>query len=254
MRLNGKTAVISGGASGIGFAIARRFLQEGASVAIGDWAAMPDDQAATLAALGGVWRAERVDVSKAEVVDGFVHDVLGDFGAVDILVNAAGVVGAGPATFIDHETMDRVLGVNVMGSFNLCRAVLPGMIDRGGGAIINIASIFGMEGCDNNVAYNVSKGAVIQLTRSLAIDHGRQGVRVNCLAPGYVETPMTEVVRSYGDVEATFVAMHALNRSGRPEEVAAAALFLASDDASFVSGHCLAVDGGFLAGRRLQPG
>ena len=126
-------------------------------------------------------------------------------------------------------------------------------MEQRGGSIINVGSIFGLQGCDGNVAYNVSKGGINQLTRSMAIDYGYANIRVNGLCPGLIETPMTSMVRENEAVHAFFASQHMLSRSGQPEEVANVALFLASDEASFVSGQMIAVDGGFSAGRRFAP-
>jgi NAD(P)-dependent dehydrogenase (short-subunit alcohol dehydrogenase family) len=151
------------------------------------------------------------------------------------------------------EEWDRVLDVNLKGTFLVCKHVLPGMLERRSGSIVNVASIEGLEGVEGGSAYNASKGGVVLLTRNLAMDYGRRGIRANCLCPGLIETPMTAVVFAPGmeALRERFVDAHQLGRPGRPEEVAAAALFLASDDASFVSGHALVVDGGMLAGHRL---
>jgi NAD(P)-dependent dehydrogenase (short-subunit alcohol dehydrogenase family) len=148
-----------------------------------------------------------------------------------------------------------VLDINLKGTWLVARAVLPGMVARGSGSIVNLASVEGIEGGQSQTAYNASKGGVVLLTRSMAVDYGPNNVRVNCLCPGMIETPMTAPLQDSGlrPVLEWFEQQHVLGRCGKPEEVAAAALFLASDDASFVTGHALAVDGGYLAGRRF-PG
>jgi len=172
-----------------------------------------------------------------------------------VLVNAAGVSSFGTADTIDEAEWSRVLDINLKGTWLVARAVILGMVDRGAGSIVNLASVEGIEGGQAQTAYNASKGGVVLLTRSMAVDYGPNNVRVNCLCPGMIQTPMTAPLQEGGlaPVLEWFEAQHLLGRCGQPEEVAAAALFLASDDASFVTGHALAVDGGYLAGRRF-PG
>jgi meso-butanediol dehydrogenase / (S,S)-butanediol dehydrogenase / diacetyl reductase len=176
-------------------------------------------------------------------------------GEIDVLVNAAGVSSFGTADTIDEAEWGRVLDINLKGTWLVSRAVVGRMAERGGGSIVNLASVEGIEGGQAQAAYNASKGGVVLLTRSMAVDYGPRNVRVNCLCPGMIDTPMTAALRDDGlqPVLEWFRSQHLLGRVGRPEEVAAAALFLASDDASFVTGHALAVDGGYLAGRRF-PG
>jgi NAD(P)-dependent dehydrogenase (short-subunit alcohol dehydrogenase family) len=182
-----------------------------------------------------------------------VGDVVRRHGRIDVVVNAAGVAGGGPVHALDVKEWERVLDVNLKGTFLVCKHVLPHMLAARSGSIVNLASIEGLEGFEGGSAYNASKGGVVLLTRNLAIDYGRRGIRVNCLCPGLIETAMTATVFAPGmeKLRDRFVAAHQLGRAGRPEEVAAAALVLASDEASFVTGHSLVVDGGFLAGHRV---
>ena len=185
-------------------------------------------------------------------VDGLVAEV----GPIDVLVNAAGVSSFGTADTIDDAEWSRVLDINLKGTWHVARAVLPGMVKQRGGSIVNLASVEGIEGGQSQAAYNAAKGGVVLLTRSMAVDYGHANVRVNCLCPGMIDTPMTgraRRTRTSSRCSSWFRDQHLLGRVGKPEEVAAAALFLASDDASFVTGHALAVDGGYLAGRRF-PG
>jgi NAD(P)-dependent dehydrogenase (short-subunit alcohol dehydrogenase family) len=174
-------------------------------------------------------------------------------GRIDVLVNAAGVAGGGAVHGLAVEEWDRVLDVNLKGTFLVCKHVLQHMLEQRSGSIVNLASIEGLEGFEGGSAYNASKGGVVLLTRNLAIDYGRRGIRVNCLCPGLIETSMTAGVFQAGlePLLQRFVDAHQLGRAGQPAEVAAAALFLASDDASFVTGHSLVVDGGFTAGHRI---
>ena len=252
-RLHGKVALITGAASGIGAACALRFAREGAAIGGLDITA-PSDEA---------WSGVRAAARRAELATADVRDevqvaaAVGDLaqrlGQIDVLVNAAGVSGVGAVDSLAAAEWDRVLDINLKGTFLVSKHVLQHMIARRSGSIINLASVEGLEGMQQQAAYNASKGGVVLLTRNMAIDYGGMGIRVNCLCPGLIETPMTAMLRTeeLKPVLDKFRAMHMLRRSGKPEEVAAAALFLASDDASFVTGHALAVDGGFSAGRRL---
>ena len=245
-RLEGKIALVTGAASGIGGACAQRFHDEGARVAgldIAEPGAHPCDAFVT------------ADVRDSSAVTAAVGRVLEQLGRVDVLVNAAGVSSFGTADTIDEAEWSRVLDINLRGTWLVARAVIPGMVERRGGSIVNLASVEGIEGGQAQTAYNAAKGGVVLLTRSMAVDYGPMNVRVNCLCPGMIETPMTAPLQEAGlkPVLDWFAQQHLLGRTGKPEEVAAAALFLASDDASFVTGHALAVDGGYLAGRRF-PG
>jgi len=252
-RLQGKVALITGAASGIGAACALRFAREGAAIGGLDVAAPPDEVWSAVRAAAPRAEVDTVDVRDEARVAAAVGDLVRRLGGVDILVNAAGVSGVGAVDALDVAEWDRVLDINLKGTFLVSKHVVPHMLARGSGSIINLASVEGLEGMQQQAAYNASKGGVVLLTRNMAIDYGGAGVRVNCLCPGLIETPMTAMLleEDLKPVLEKFRAMHMLRRSGRPEEVAAAALFLASDDASFVTGHALAVDGGFSAGRRL---
>jgi NAD(P)-dependent dehydrogenase (short-subunit alcohol dehydrogenase family) len=155
---------------------------------------------------------------------------------------------------IPDEEWDRVVDINLKGTLFPCQAVLPGMIERGGGSIVNIASVEGLEGFEGGSAYNASKGAVILLTRNMAIDYARKGIRVNAICPGFIDTPLlasTLNIEGMGQIKEKIREAHQLGRFGRPEEIANAVLFMASDEASFVTGQALPVDGGYLAGHRF---
>ncbi|MCU1747986.1 SDR family NAD(P)-dependent oxidoreductase [Pseudomonas sp. 6D_7.1_Bac1] len=243
-RLQNKVAVVTGGASGIGLACVRRFAAEGAQVVGLDIGAAPAD-------FPGLFMT--LDVRDEAQVEQVMKEVLNHFGRIDVLVNAAGVADQGSVTQTTTANWQRVLDINLTGSMLTSKYVLGTMEKQRSGSIINVGSIFGLQGCDGNVAYNVSKGGINQLTRSMAVDYGYANIRVNGLCPGLIETPMTSMVREQAEFHAYFASQHMLNRSGQPDEVAAVALFLASDDASFVSGQMIAVDGGFSAGRRFAP-
>jgi NAD(P)-dependent dehydrogenase (short-subunit alcohol dehydrogenase family) len=236
-RLTGKVALITGAASGLGEACAERFAAEGATV-VG-----LDLKGAEL----------EVDVRDEDAVAAAVDGVVGRHGRLDAVLNAAGVAGGGPVHQLDVGEWDRVLGVNLKGTFLVCKHALRHMKEQGEGSIINFASVEGIEGTEGGSAYNASKGGVVLLTKNMAIDYGRFNIRVNCICPGFIDTPMFRAVM--GSEHMTqfrdeYRDDHMLGRFGRPEEIAAAALFLASDDASFVTGVALPVDGGYLAGTR----
>ncbi len=253
-RLDGKRALITGAASGIGAACALRFAQEGASVAgidIQDPADPAWKEATELAAKSHFALADVRDEALVAAAVGAAREALG---GLDVLVNAAGIAGGGPAHLVEEDDWDRVLDVNLKGTWLASKHVIPGMLEAGGGSIIHIASVEGLEGFEGASAYNASKGGVVLLTRNMAIDYGRRGIRVNAVCPGFIETPLLESV--LGDpAMATYRERireaHQLGRLGKPVEIAQAALFLASDEASFVSGVALPVDGGYSAGHRV---
>lgn len=248
-RITGKTALVTGAGSGIGQACARRFFAEGARV-VGLDLVTGDDPAIE----GWVTADVSNESAVAHAIDA-AHATLGRF---DILVNAAGVSGGASAGDLEEAEWDHILDVNLKGTWLVSKHVVNHMVaDGGGGSIVNLASIEGIEAFQAQTAYNASKAGVILLTKNMAIDYGHLNIRVNCLCPGVIETPMTAVLHEdwLRKVYDRFIEQHMLLRSGSPAEVAAAALFLASDDASFVTGHPLVVDGGFTAGRRLlAPG
>lgn len=244
-RLDGRVAFVTGAASGIGAACAQRFVDEGATVAGFDLQDPAEGNP-----LAGFWS---LDVRDEPAIAAGVAAAVAAVGVPSVLVNAAGVSGTASVTDLAEEEWDRIVDINLKGTYLVSKHVVPHLVAAGRGSVVNLASIEGLEGLPGQAAYNASKGGVVLLTRNMAIDYGPANVRVNCLCPGYIETPMTAVLEAPGleAIREEFIAMHHLGRAGQPEEVAAAALFLASDDASFVSGHALVVDGGFTAGRRL---
>jgi len=252
MRLHDKVALITGATSGIGEATAILFAKEGAQVAI-TGRNEKRGHAVTAHILQGGGKAIfiRTDVRKAEECRRAVDETLTAFGKLDILFNNAGVFY--PHTILDcsEEEWDLQLDINLKGAFLMSKFALPGMIQQGSGVIVNNSSGWGIVGGDKAVAYCASKGGVVLLTKAMAIDHGPQGIRVNCICPGDVDTPMLpEDARMRGLKWENYLAGCAnrpLGRIGTVDEIAKAALFLASDDSSFMTGATLVVDGGGIA-------
>ena len=253
-RLENKVALITGAASGIGKACALRFAAEGAKVSAVDVREMDGASRAEIEAAAGSALYLVADVRDEAQVARAVGQTVEHYGRVEVVVNAAGVAGGGAVHMMDAGEWDRIIDVNLKGTFLVCKHALGHMVERRSGNIVNLASIEGIEGTEGGSAYNASKGGVVMLTKNLAIDYGRMGIRVNCICPGFIDTPMmtsvfaNEAMKEFYD---RFVEAHQLGRVGKPEEIAAVALFLASDDASFVTGHALVADGGFTAGRRM---
>lgn len=239
-------ALITGAGSGIGRAIAELFADEGARVAIVD---IDGDPARTTAReIGEQAEAWRADVSDPEAVRNVVAEIEGRFGQIDVLVNNAAIVSTKSVIDVEPEEWDRVMVVNARGVFLPCKYALPGMLVRGFGSIVNIASVAGLKGLPQRAAYCASKGAVIALTRQIAVEYAGQGVRCNAICPGTIETPLLrEAFDRSGHAAATrsaFMARQPMQRFGQPSEVAQAALYLASDESSFVTGTTHVIDGG----------
>ena len=252
-QLHGKTALITGGAGGIGRATALLFAREGAAVAIVDLNQEAGKELAReISTAGGRAIFERADVTRPSDCRGVVESTVREFGGLHILFNNAGIIRRASALEISEQDWDAVMAVNVKSIFLMSREVIPIMAAAEGGSIINTASGWGLAGGPRAVAYCASKGAVVLLTKAMAIDHGRQKIRVNCICPGDTDTAMLRSeARQLGESENRFLsdsAKRPLGRVGKPEEIAHAALYLASDAAAFVTGTALVVDGGGLAG------
>lgn len=243
-----KTAFVTGAGSGIGAAIAETYARAGARV----FAADIDEDAARMTVgrirtAGGAADAVGLDVRDEAACAAAAGAVLAEAGHLDVLVNNAGIGHVGTMLTTSGEDLDRLYQVNVRGVFNVTKAFVPAMIARRSGVIVNMASIGGVVGIRDRLAYCVSKFAVVGLTKSMAVDHARDGIRVNCICPARVETPFVSArLKEYPDPEKAWremAATQAVGRMGRPEEVAAAALYLASDEAAFVTGTALTIDG-----------
>ena len=251
-RLEDKVALITGAGSGIGLAIAKRYAAEGTRVAGFDLQESETWSEVEKAAPGALFQTGDVRDSAAQ--NAWVEAAVGQFGRIDVLVTAAGVSGGGPVHLLSEEEWDRVQDVNLKGTFLSCKAVVPTMIAQRSGSIITIASVEGLEAQEGGSTYNASKAGVILLTKNMACDYGRIGIRANSICPGFIETPLFHTVtdgEAMAEVKERIRVQHKLNRFGKPEEIAGAAFFLASEDSSFVTGQTIAVDGGFTAGKAL---
>jgi NAD(P)-dependent dehydrogenase (short-subunit alcohol dehydrogenase family) len=252
-RLEGKTAIITGGAGGIGSAAARLFACEGAAVSVVDSGENAGGELVReISASGGRAIFERGDITREGDCRRVVEQTVEQFGRIDILFNNAGIIRRASILETTEQEWDAVMAVNVKSIFLMSRIAIPIMAKSGGGSIINTASGWGLAGGSKAAAYCASKGAVVLLTKAMAIDHGEQNIRVNAICPGDTDTPMLrDEAAQLGEQENRFLAESAkrpLGRVGQPEEIAQAALYFASDESSFVTGTTLVVDGGGLAG------
>jgi NAD(P)-dependent dehydrogenase (short-subunit alcohol dehydrogenase family) len=254
MRLENKVALITGGGSGIGEASSGLFAREGAAVGVCDLNAdTAESVAARIRNAGGRAIALQADVTSRDDVQRVVDAVVSKFGGLNILVNSAGVSDRGaPSDYDEDQTWQWVMDINVSGTLLPCRIGVEAMRKSGGGSIINLSSIYGLVGRtewlgDGFSAYAHSKGAVLQITRDLAVKTAREGIRVNALCPGFAHTALTAGLRDNPELLARMEEAHPMGRLGEAIEIANCALFLASDEASFVTGTALSVDGGYTA-------
>jgi NAD(P)-dependent dehydrogenase (short-subunit alcohol dehydrogenase family) len=248
MRLHNKNMIVTGGASGIGLATVKRCLREGANVVLAD---LPGSPGATVAkelnGEGGRCLFIPCDVTSTEQVDALIAGTVAQLGSVDVVFSNAGIGGSGPVQDTSDVHYLRIIDINLNGVFRVARAALRQMYAQGHGSLINCASILGTLGQTGTVAYSAAKGGVVTMTRTLALEAAPRGVRVNSVGPGYIDTPL--IAKMPPEAREALVKLHPIGRLGRDEEVANAVLFLASDEASFVTGAYLLVDGGYAAGK-----
>jgi meso-butanediol dehydrogenase/(S,S)-butanediol dehydrogenase/diacetyl reductase len=247
-RFAGKIAVITGAASGIGAATARRFAREGATLVLADLNETAGSKLVEeLSRAGAEAQFVPTDVSQMAAVEALMDAAVTRYGALHILFNNAGIGAYGKTGVLDVNTWHQVISVDLHGVFYGCRAAIPRMKAAGGGVIVNTASISGLFADYGLAAYNAAKAGVINLTRVAAIDHACDGIRVNAVCPGPVETPMLEPVLMMSNATAEYAKLVPMGRVGKPEEIAAVVAFLASDDASYITGTTVVVDGGVTA-------
>ena len=245
MRLTNKTAIITGGGSGIGQACAWAFYQEGANVVL--FGRREDKLKETAQELGSRAMTVSGDMTRTEDLDRLVQETLSKFHRIDILVNNAGLFKGAPLHEISDEQYDEMMNINMRAVFQLTRRVLPVMMEQKSGNIIHISSILGIIAVPQVAVYNISKGALNQFSRSIAVEYGSYGIRSNTICPGLIETDMTADLMKDEALMQEWSKGYPIGRFGKPEDVASACLFLASDESSFITGTVLPVDGGFTA-------
>lgn len=249
--LDGKVALVTGGGSGIGRASALRFASEGTKVIVADVNAEGGEETVQL-----IHETERealfvkADVSQAAEVEALIDKTVETYGRLDCAFNNAGIGGAALVPIADYpeETWDQVISINLKGVWLCMKYEIRQMLNQGGGVIVNMASVAGLAGSQvSGAAYVASKHGVIGLTKNAALEYAQQGIRVNAVCPGWIDTPLTEPIKSMPRLEQKIIGRHPIGRVGAPKEVAEAVVWLCSNAASFVAGHAMAVDGGFLS-------
>ena len=249
MRLKDKVAIVTGAASGIGKATATVFAEHGAKVVVAD---INEDSAnqtvTTIRDAGNKAIYVQTDVTTLDNTERMVQETLNTYGKLDILVSSAGIAMRLPVADLPEEDWHRCLNVNLTGVYLCAKAAIPTMQKNGGGSIINLSSIYGLVGADVRAAYVASKGGVTNLTRGMALDYAEDNIRVNCICPGFVETPLVAGVIKTPEEYKTLADKHPMRRLAQPEEIAYGALYLASDESAFVTGIALPIDGGYTAG------
>ena len=245
MRLKNKTAIITGGGSGIGLATARAFCKEGAKVIL--FGRQKEKLISAVNELGESALIVQGDMTKNDDLDQLINNTLNNFKDIDILVNSAGIFNGAPLHEISDSQWDGIMDINIRSVFQLTRRVLPTMIAQKNGSIVHISSIAGLIALPGVAAYNVSKGALNQFSRSIAVEYGSYGIRSNSICPGLIETDMTADLMNDASLMQEWSKEYPIGRFGKPEDVASTCLFLASDESSFITGTVLPVDGGFTA-------
>lgn len=249
MRLKDKVAIITGAASGIGKATAKLFAKHGAKVVVADIDKDGGSQTVTdIQKASNEATYVQTDVTIKDDTEQMVQQTVKTYGKLDILFNNAGIAMRLAVAELSEENWHRCLDVNLTGVFLCAKAAIPAMRENGGGSIINMSSIYGIVGADVRAAYVASKGAVTNLTRGMALDYAEDNIRVNCICPGFVETPLVAGVVKTPSEYQKLADKHPMRRLGQPEEIAYGALYLASDESAFVTGIALPIDGGYTAG------
>ena len=248
MRLEGKVAIITGGAHGMGAVEAKLFALEGAKVVIGDVREEDGRKVESeIAEAGGEAMFIPIDVSSEDAWRDAVERTVAHFSRLDVLVNNAGISGGMTSDLLDTQSWDRLMEINAKGVFLGVKYAIPEMRKAGGGSIINISSIYGIVGSGGSASYHASKGAVRIFTKSAAVQYAREGIRVNSVHPGFVDSPMTEAHHGIPQVRQARIGQTPLGRLGVPEDIAPGILYLASDQSAFVTGSELVIDGGMIA-------
>ncbi len=250
MRLKSKVAIVTGAGSGIGEATALTFAKEGARVTVADVvdSAGKMDTVEQIRAAGGDAKYVHTDVTSASDIQGMVSTTISNYGKLDVLFNNAGIAMRLAVADLPEDDWDRCIDINLKGAYLGSKYAIPAMIANGGGSIINTASIYGIVGGPNRAAYVASKGGVVNLTRGMALDYAETNIRVNCICPGYTDTP---IIQNIVETPAKYKALadqHPLGRLAKPLDIAYGALYLASDESAFVTGIALPIDGGYTAG------